>query len=151
MLGSQEKRPVRLPMRLVVSIAGLMALAEPAFAQKANPLVADLRKDAPCSVSGARSALEGKIGKLTTAAADIDAALTEISGDTSICDPLRAAALDISRGRAGPSQPAPEGVSSSSREAVAAALAEAEHNANNLKFEVGPPPPNLTKGRNSGS
>ena len=42
---------------------------------------------------------------------------------------------------------AEEQASASARQAVAQTLAEADRNAASLKFEVGPPPRNMTKGR----
>jgi hypothetical protein len=150
-------------MRLLLSIAGVALVAAPSVAQTANTLVADLRKGVPCaSASAAQSAMEANIGKATAVAADIDAALTTINADGSICSALRDAANGIKAARAGATASAaapaaasaPLGVSpdiaATSREAVAAALAEGERRAASLKFEVGPPPPSLTKGRNSG-
>jgi hypothetical protein len=159
--GTQRKQPVRLPMRLLVSIAGIALVAAPSVAQTATALVADLRKGVPCaSASAARSAMEANIGKAAAAAADIDAALAAINADGSICSALRDAAKDLKTARAGgvsasaaastaASAVSPD-IAATSREAVAAALAEGERRAASLKFEVGPPPPNLTKGRNSG-
>lgn len=162
MLGSQEKQPVRLPMRLVAALSGLLIAAAPAVAQDAGALISDLRKGVPCQASGARAAMEGNIAKATAATpAQLDAALIEISANTSICTALREAATEIGKARAGSmaasaaspaaaSPDVPQGLSPASREAVAAALAEAERNVANLKFEVGPPPPIAAKGRNSG-
>lgn len=163
MPGSQEQRPVRLPMRHVIAMSGLLIVATPAFAQDASTLVSDLRKGVPCQAAGARPAMETNIGKATSATpAQLDAALTEISANTSICTPLRDAATEIGKARAGAaagvaagsastaSLSVPQGLSPASRDAVAAALAEAERNVANLRFEVGPPPPIAAKGRNSG-
>ena len=158
MLGSQMKRPVRLPMRLILSIAGLVVFSAPAVAQEANTLVADLRKGVPCSgAPAAKTAMEANIGKASAVAADVDAALSEIAANQSICSALRDAAREIGTARVdqvpgsvAATDAVPDTIAISSREAVAAALAEAERRAANLKFEVGPPPPNLTKGRNSG-
>jgi hypothetical protein len=163
-LASQLKLPVRLPMRIAATVSFIFIAASPAIAQEAGSLVSDLRKGVPCQASSARAAMEANIGKATAAAADVDKALTEISANTSICDALRDAASEIGKSRAGaiagvgagaeasssPSPAVPEGLSPSSRDAVAAALAEAERNISNLKFEVGPPPPIAAKGRNSG-
>jgi hypothetical protein len=159
--GTQRKQPVRLPMRLLVSIAAIAVIAAPSVAQTAGTLVADLRKGVPCaSASAARTAMEANIGKATAVAADIDAALTTINTDGSICSALRDAARDIKTARAGGTTLAASAataaptitadIAATSREAVAAALAEGERRAASLKFEVGPPPPNLTKGRISG-
>jgi hypothetical protein len=153
-LGSQNKGPVRLPMRLASALAVLIVSA-PAIAQQASTLVADLRKGVPCQTSGARPAMDANIGKATAAAAEIDAALTEINANTTICNALRDAAAEIGKARAGAaatgaSADVPQGLSQASRDAVAAALAQAERNVANLKFEVGPPPPIAAKGRNSG-
>jgi hypothetical protein len=160
--GTQNNQAVRLPMRLVISISVLAALTAPAIAQNANAAMAGLRKDVPCaSASAARPAIEGNISKSTSPAADIDAALAAIAADGSICSALRDAAKDIGATRAAgttttaaadpAAAPAAIGdMPASSREAVAAALAEGERRVANLKFEVGPPPPNLTKGHNPG-
>ena len=160
MLGSQFKPPVRLPMRVAAIVSLILIAAAPSIAQEASTLVSDLRRGVPCQPSAARSAMEANIGKVTAAAADVDKALSEISANTSICNSLRDAAAEIGQARAGgnagvaasssPSPSLPEGLSPTSRDAVAAALAEAERKINNLKFEVGPPPPIAAKGRNSG-
>jgi hypothetical protein len=160
-LGSQKQDPVRLPMRLAAIVSLVLVAAAPAVAQEASTLVSDLRKGVPCQASGARAAMEANVGKATASPAELNAALTEISASTSICNALRDAATEIGKTRAGaiagtaagpsPSSPAvPDGLSQASRDAVAAALAAAERNVNNLKFEVGPPPPIAAKGRNSG-
>jgi hypothetical protein len=161
-LGSQKQDPVRLPMRLATAVSFAVILVAPSVAQDAGALVSDLRKGVPCQASGARAAMEVNVGKATAAAADVDKALTEISANTSICNALRDAASEIGKARAGSiaaagassspsSATVPDGLSQASRDAVAAALAAAERNVNNLKFEVGPPPPIAAKGRNSGS
>jgi hypothetical protein len=159
-LASQLKPPVRLPMRIAATVSFVLIAASPAIAQEASTLVSDLRKGVPCQASGARTAMEANIGKVTAVAADVDKALSEISANTSICNALRDAASEIGKSRVGAiagvgadsstSPAVPEGLSPSSRDAVAAALAEAERNISNLKFEVGPPPPIAAKGRNSG-
>jgi hypothetical protein len=158
-LGSQKKRPMRLPMRLVTIMSVTLIATAPAISQESRAqeaLVASLRKGVPCQASGARPAMETNIGKATASVAEIDAALTEISANTTICSALRDAAAEIGRARAeggtaaAASPTLPEGLSPASRDAVAAALAEAERKVNNLKFEVGPPPPIAAKGRNSG-
>lgn len=158
-LGSQKQDPVRLPMRLAAALTLVLVFAAPSLAQDASTLVADLRKGVPCQASVARTAMEANVGKATATPAELSAALTEISANASICNSLRDAATEIAKARAGglagastsPSSPAvPEGLSQASRDAVAAALAEAERNVNNLKFEVGPPPPIAAKERNSG-
>lgn len=151
MLGSPMTRPVPTQMRIAIAAASLLACAAPSTAQQASGLIADLRKDVVCSASGAKAGLEANVAKAAAAAADIDAALKAIAADPAICAPLREAALDISGTRAGASaSPEAPNAASSSRQAVAQALAEADARASNLKFEVGPPPPNLTKGRISG-
>jgi hypothetical protein len=143
-------------MRLAAAVSFALLVSAPAIAQGANTLVADLRKGVPCQASGARSAMEANIGKASAPAAQIDAALTEISANTTICNALRDAAAEIGKARAGgvasvsPSPDVPQGLSPASRDAVAAALAAAERNVANQKFEVGPPPPIAAKGRNSG-
>jgi hypothetical protein len=148
---------MRLPMRFVIVmsvtlIATAPAMSQESRAQDAGALVASLRKGVPCQATVARPAMETNIGKVTASAAEIDAALTEISASTTICSALRDAASEIGKARAtAAASPAfPEGLSPASRDAVAAALAEAERKVNNLKFEVGPPPPIAAKGRNSG-
>jgi hypothetical protein len=146
-------------MRLAAAVSFVLVVAAPSLAQETSTLVADLRKGVPCQASAARTAMEANVGKATATPAELNTALTEISANTSICNALRDAASEIGKARAGgiagasssPSSPAvPDGLSQASRDAVAAALAAAERNVNNLKFEVGPPPPIAAKGRNSG-
>ncbi len=148
MLGSQMERP----LRLVVVAAGVMLVAAPALGQGAKTLAADLRKDVPCS-SGAMSALEAAITRSEAPTADIAAALDTVAADPDACQPLHDAAIGLAISRAGPAvgdDTSDDRIAAASRSIVAQTLAEAERRAANLKFEVGPPPPNLTKGRNPG-
>ena len=64
----------------------------------------------------------------------------QISGYASTCQAAPIAT-------ANPDDPTPAGPSA----AVAAALADAQRNLENLRFEVGPPPRNMTKGRTPGT
>ncbi|MDP3493652.1 MAG: hypothetical protein Q8R82_11090, partial [Hyphomonadaceae bacterium] len=102
-----------------------------------------------CFGSNAREDLGFNIKKLGDAAAEaLGPALERVANDESRCAPLREAARELAATYVVVPEPsAGQQASVSSRLVVEQTLAEADRNAASLKFEVGPPPRNMTKGR----
>jgi hypothetical protein len=129
----------------------LVLTAPQAFGQAADGLPAELAKGVTCSSPDASVGLLTAVAKATAPAAEILAALDVIGSDAAACEPVRNAAkeLAVSLGASAPAvAEAPSAAASSA--ILAEVEAEAERRAASLKFEVGPPPPNLTRGRSSG-
>ncbi len=78
-------------------------------------------------------------------------ALTLLGADPAICEPLRNAARAVMAARTNAVADDEVNVEIAARAVVDATLADAERRANSLKFEVGPPPLNLSQGRTGGS
>lgn len=131
----------------------MLAVAAPhAFAQDAD-LVGQLASSVRCASPSAKSDLEYNIKKLgTTGGEAIGAALTTLAADPQRCEPLRQAATELAGVYViAPPPTAQDLAAIAARATVNQSLAEAEANAANLRFEVGPPPRNMTKGRGGGS
>lgn len=155
---------------LVSSVAGFLLAGVPAAAQGVS-LADVLAANVSCaSASDARTSLRRALAQ-APADATKDAkvsALRELAGRESLCTELRTAARDLAdppivvadkavaaeipapvaaspdkadERTAGYIPPAPNSI-------VAAALAEAERRAANLRFDVGPPPLFMTRERN---
>ena len=138
-------------MRALMISAALLAAIAPALAQQAAPDAAQLASTITCvSPAEAQTALDAAITRLLQTAPR-DTAITvlnQISADQTVCAPVRDAATGLAATVvAASAAAADQQISEASGSIVGATLAEAEHRAANLKFEVGPPPRNMTKGR----
>jgi hypothetical protein len=155
-----------------ISFAGL-ALS-PASAQTASPpedaaqaanrleiLVKTLPDGVSCNAGNPRDILEERGRKSGASPADIGAAMAIISSSGSVCDPVRAAAsslsADLAAQRMAALPPEPENPTDAASRAALAARAsqanealEAEARAASTRFDLGPPPRNLTRGRIAG-
>jgi len=155
-LASYEERPVRTMLAVVT--VGLLAIAAPqAVGQAAGGLAAGLAKGVTCASPDASAGLLEAVAKTTAPAADILAALGAIAGDAEACEPVRNAAKELvvsltaSVSAVSEVAAVPEVQSAATSSPVAVEVRpEAERGVASLKFDVGPPPPNLTKGRNPG-
>lgn len=78
-------------------------------------------------------------------------ALTLLGADPEVCEPLRIAARAEMDVRTSAIAGDEGNVEIAARAAVDATLAEAERRAASMKFEVGPPPLNLSRGKTGGS
>lgn len=78
-------------------------------------------------------------------------ALTLLGADPGVCEPLRDAARAEMDVRTSAIAGDKVNVEIAARAAVDATLAEAERRAASMKFEVGPPPLNLSRGKTGGS
>jgi len=135
------------------TIAGLAVAAAPvAAAQGSVDLVSQLLQGGRCSATSAKDDLEFNLKKLKDlAGSEIGTALNGIAADEARCAPIRDAAKALAAGYV--VVPAPsetEQLQAAAQDIVMQALAEAEARATRLKFEVGPPPRNMTRGRETG-
>jgi len=142
----------RLLRTLAAITAGLLTFAAPvASAQAADGLAAKLAKDVACVAPGASAGLQANVAKAAAAPADVLAALYAIAADTAACAPVRSAATELAVSLTpAPLRPPGDPITAASNTVIANTLAEAERRASNMKFEVGPPPPRLTRGRSAG-
>jgi hypothetical protein len=107
-----------------------------------------------------RDALDERGRKSGATAGDIGAALAIVSSSSDVCAPVRAAASALgadmisqqmaSIQTADPADPAST-AAAAARASLANAALEAEIRAASTRFENGPPPRNLTRGRITGS
>jgi hypothetical protein len=129
---------------------GLTMLAPATFAQEVD-VVGPLTEGVRCFGSNAREDLLFNVKKLEAADDVIGAALNAIAADEARCAPMREAATELAATYVVVPAPTPEeAVAISTRELVEKTLAEADRRAGSLKFEVGPPPRHMTKGRGGG-
>jgi hypothetical protein len=129
----------------------MLAIAPVAQAQNADALASTLAEGVRCEDGGALTDLNANLAKVSAAAAElVTGALTTLAADQAICAPVRDAAVTL---LAGPGTPAEANSSDpdQARALVDATLAEADRRSAAMKFEVGPPPLNLSRGRRSGS
>lgn len=78
-------------------------------------------------------------------------ALTLLGADAGVCEPLRIAAQGVTDARINSAAGDAVNVENAARAVVDATLADAERRAASLKFEVGPPPLNLSQVKTGGS
>ena len=135
------------PLRFVVLAMALAGSAPLAGAQEVD-IVGPLTDGVRCFGSSAKEDLEYNIKKLGTTNEVIAAGLNLVAGDTTRCGPMREAANELASVylMAIPADVEDPAAILAGR-VVEQTLAEADRNAANLKFEVGPPPRNMTKGR----
>jgi hypothetical protein len=137
---------------LLAATIGMLVLTTPqAFGQAAGGLASELAKGVTCTSPDASVGLLTAVAKTTAPAADILAALGAIGNDAAACEPVRNAAKELAVSLAASVPAVAEVPTAAASSAVLAEVeAEAERRAASLKFEVGPPPPNLTRGRSPG-
>ena len=134
---------------LLIGLA-LLATTPAAFAQDASVLAKTIGQGVRCLDDRA----SGDLAEAVTQIGDIDPvlvldALTALAADTATCQPARTAAVALIAERSAPSSEVNE--ADAARAVVDSTLAEAELRAASMKFEVGPPPLNLSRGRSGGS
>lgn len=136
-------------LRPLAAVVLMLTFATPqTFAQEVERLSAVLVKDVSCGSTDALDGLNANIAASGASSPDVQIALGVIAADAAVCPAIR----DAARGFVLSPPPSPAGghAASASSAVIADALAEAERRAANMKFEVGPPPPRLTRGRNPG-
>jgi hypothetical protein len=127
-------------------LATLLTFAPHAAAQEPDLSVV-LTDGVRCTAS-ARNDIVYNIKKSAAVPGDIGAALNLIAADQARCSPVREAATALAAGyvAAAPAPAPEERQDEQNRAIVAQTLAEADRQAAQLRFEVGPPPRNMTRG-----
>ena len=129
----------------------MMALAPSAHAQDAAALADSLVADVKCQDTRAMTDLTANVSESGgTDQAMLLEALTLIGADEAACIQLRDAARSLAADLTAAVNPE-AGVKVAARAVVDATLAEADRRSASMKFEVGPPPLNLSRGRKGGS
>jgi hypothetical protein len=130
----------------------LLAMTPAAFAQDAAGLAKTIGQGVRCLEDRAFDDLAEMLVRVgeNDQAIVLDA-LTLLGADPAVCEPLRAAAQTIAGERSTAGASNEVNVTEAARAAVDATLADAELRAASMKFEVGPPPLNLSRGRSGGS
>lgn len=154
-LANLEERgaPRRVAVRLAsgLAVVAMLAMIPAASPQDANEFSTTLAEGVRCDDANALTDLSANLAKAPAAAAEmVTTALAALAGDDAICGPVRSAALSLVADPgtlAGVEPAAPD----PARSLVEATLAEADRRAAAMKFEVGPPPLNLSRGRRGGS
>jgi hypothetical protein len=138
-------------LRLFLASVGMMIAASPAFAQEVTFDAAKLASGVSCaSTTEARVGLQAAISQsLSGTPGDVVVGLlNQLSADAATCRPVRDAAKELSTAVVDASATAAsEEIAAASGAIVDATLAEADRRAASLKFKVGPPPRNMTQGR----
>jgi hypothetical protein len=146
--GKRRKSKGR-PFRLLALTIVLAGSSSAALAQDAD-IVGPLTEGVRCSGSNAKEDLEFNIRKLEATDEAISVALGLVANDEVWCQPMRDAAneLILVYPVATPA-PVEDPSAITARQVIDQTLADADRKAASLKFEVGPPPRNMTRGRGS--
>lgn len=136
-------------MRLGILTMTVVSSAPVVFAQDAD-LTRTLTEGVRCFGSNAKEDFGYNIKKLEVSPEAIGTALAGIAADETQCAPMREAAADLAKTYVVTPPPSDEEIAAeSARKALAQTLAEADRRVGTLKFEVGPPPRNMTSSRPS--
>ena len=135
------------------ALTGLIALAAAgvASAQPPDPvrligLSETLRAGVPCTIPDAMRYLSMNVHRSTASTRDLITALGELGLDPEVCAPIRSAASDQAASLSETGLAADPMAAALARERIAQTFQEAETHAGTMRFEVGPPPRNLTRG-----
>ena len=128
---------------LAIALAGSAPFAGAQEIDIVGPLTDGVR----CFGSNAKEDLEYNIKKLGMTNDAIADGLDLVAGDATRCGPVREAANELASVYLMATPPDVQDPGAVAGQVVEQTLAEADRNAANLKFEVGPPPRNMTKGR----
>lgn len=132
---------------LAALTAGFAGLAPVVSAQEVD-IVGPLTENVRCFGANAKEDLGFNIKKLGMPDDVTGAALNRVAADATRCAPMREAATELAAAYIVPPQPTQEELAAeAARQALARTLAEARQRVVALKFETGPPPRNMTRGR----
>ncbi|MFT3724251.1 MAG: hypothetical protein QM773_11740 [Hyphomonadaceae bacterium] len=129
-----------------MTLATLLIAAPSALAQDPDPS-ATLTNGVRCSPAYAREDIEANIRKLTMPVETVLATLNLVSADAQRCVAIRDAATELAASPDLAALAGPDPAAARSQAMVAQTLADADSKAGQLKFEVGPPPRNMTNER----
>jgi hypothetical protein len=124
----------------------VLIAAPSAHAQDADPS-AVLTAGVRCSPAYARADIETNIRKLILAPDLVLPALNLLAGVPQRCPAIRDAATELAASTTLAALTAPDPAVAQGQAIVAQTLAEANNKAGQLKFDVGPPPRNMTDGK----
>lgn len=133
---------------------GMLTLAvtvgAPAVSAQDEDVAGLLTAGVRCFGSNAKEDLGFNIRKLNATDEVLGAALNRVAADTAQCAPMREAAAELAATYHVTPPPSEEEVAAeAARQALAETLAEADRRVGAMKFEVGPPPRNMTRDRPS--
>lgn len=153
-------------MRKVAMAAGgaltglvALALAGVAGAQPPAPepapdvvigLSTTLQAGVPCTIPDATRYLSLNVYRSSASTRELITALDELAVDMEVCAPIRSAAAEQAAGLSETGLAADPAAAALARERIAQTFQEAETHAGTMRFEVGPPPRNLTRGAGGG-
>lgn len=133
--------------RHAVLTTALAGLAPVVCAQEVD-LVGPLTEGVRCSSTDAKDDLGVNIKKLEEPDDVIGAALNRVAADQTRCEPMRVAAAELANAYTLLALPTDEELAAeAARQKLAQTLAEADQRVGTLRFEMGPPPRNMTKTR----
>lgn len=136
------------------ALAGLVVLAAAGAATAQTPdqmtgLTATLQAGVPCTASGATRYLSMNVYRSSASTRELISALRVLALDLDICAPIRTAASEQAASLSETGLAADPMAAELAREQIARTFQEAETSAGTMRFEVGPPPRNLTRGKGS--
>lgn len=138
-----------LTARGALSLAISMAATGVAAAQEPVPmssLATLLQAGVPCTLGDASRYLAMNASRSAASTRDLINALGELSINLDVCAPIRTAASEQAAGLSDTGLGADPLAVEMARERVTQTFQEAETHAGTMRFEVGPPPRNLTRG-----
>lgn len=136
------------------ALTGLIALAAAGSATAQPPqdsvqvigLSETLQAGVPCTIPDAMRYLSMNVYRSTASTRELITALGELGLDPEVCAPIRSAASDQAASLSESGLAADPVAAALARERIAQTFQEAETHAGTMRFEVGPPPRNLTRG-----
>ena len=140
---------------IALAVAGV-AVAQPPAPQLApepdvvSGLATVLQAGVPCTIPDATRYLSLNVYRSSASTRELITALGELAVDMEVCAPIRSAAAEQAAGLSETGLAADPIAAAQARERIAQTFQEAETHAGSMRFEVGPPPRNLTRGTVSG-
>lgn len=140
-------------------LAGLLALAAAGVAGAQPPapepgvvsgLTNMLQAGVPCTIPDATRYLSLNVYRSAASTRELITALGQLAMDLDVCAPIRSAASEQAAGLSETGLAADPLAAALARERIAQTFQEAETHAGTMRFEVGPPPRNLTRRTTSG-
>ena len=134
-----------------LAAVGIATAQPPAPAPTLEPdmvvgLATTLQAGVPCTIPGAARYLSMNVYRSPASTRELITALGELAVDLEVCAPIRSAASDQAAGLSETGLAADPMAAALARERIAQTFQEAETHAGTMRFEVGPPPRNLTRG-----
>ncbi len=127
-----------------------VTVGAPAVSAQEEDVTGVLTTGVRCFGSNAKEDLGYNIKKLDVTDEVLGAALNRVAADTAQCAPMREAAAELAADYVVTPPPTDEEIAAEgARQALAQTLAEADARVGTMKFEVGPPPRNMTRNRPS--